>query len=63
MVLVGMQVSPTVAGRRIRRKKPWTDFDKVEGRKGWHSKEIKPKEFKGEEGHIALGIERHLALG
>jgi hypothetical protein len=30
--------------------------DKVAGRKGWHSREIKPKEFKGEEGHIALGL-------
>jgi hypothetical protein len=33
--------------------------DKVAGGKGWPSREIKPKEFKGEEGHIALGVEGH----
>jgi hypothetical protein len=27
------------------------------------SREIKLKEFKGEEDHIALGVEGHLALG
>jgi hypothetical protein len=31
--------------------------DKLAGGKGWHNREIKPKEFKGEEGHIALGVE------
>jgi hypothetical protein len=25
--------------------------DKVAGGKGWHGRKIKPKEFKGEEGH------------
>jgi hypothetical protein len=27
--------------------------------KGCHSREIKSKEFKDEEGHIALGVEGH----
>jgi hypothetical protein len=51
-----------VAGRRIRRKQTGLSSYKVTGGKGWHSREIKPKEFKGEEGHIALGVEGHLAL-
>jgi hypothetical protein len=37
--------------------------DKVVGGKRWHSRELKPKESKGEEGHIALGVEGQLALG
>jgi hypothetical protein len=37
--------------------------DKVVGGKGWHSRELKPKEYKHEGGHIALGVEGHLALG
>jgi hypothetical protein len=37
--------------------------DKGAEGKGWHNREIKPKEFKDEEGHIALGVEGHLALG
>jgi hypothetical protein len=37
--------------------------DEVTGGKGQRSREIKPKEFKGEEGHEALGVEGHLALG
>jgi hypothetical protein len=31
--------------------------EKVAVGKRWHSREIKPKEFKGEEGHVALGVE------
>jgi hypothetical protein len=53
---------PTVAGRRIKRKQTGLSSDKVAGRKGWHSKEIKSKEFKGE-GHIVLGVEGHIVLG
>jgi hypothetical protein len=34
-------------------------FDKVAEGKGWHKREIKPKELKGEEGHIALGVEKY----
>jgi hypothetical protein len=49
--------------RNITRKQTGLSFDKVAVKKGWHSREIKPKEFKGEEGHIALGVEGHLALG
>jgi hypothetical protein len=37
--------------------------DNVAGGKGWHGREIKPNEFKREEGHIALRVEGHLALG
>jgi hypothetical protein len=33
--------------------------DKVAGGKEQHSREIKPEEFKGEEGHIAGGVEGH----
>jgi hypothetical protein len=33
--------------------------DKVAGGKGWHSREINPKESRREEGHIALGVEGH----
>jgi hypothetical protein len=33
--------------------------DKVAGGKGWHSREIKPKESKREEGHISLGVKGH----
>jgi hypothetical protein len=51
-----------VAGRRIRRKQTGLSSDKVAGGKGWHIREIKSKEFKGEEGHTALGVEGHLAL-
>jgi hypothetical protein len=51
-----------VARRRIRRKQTCLNSGKVAGGKGWHSREIKPKEFKGEGGHIALGVEGHLAL-
>jgi hypothetical protein len=29
----------------------------VGGREGWHSREIKLKESKSEEGHIVLGVE------
>jgi hypothetical protein len=35
------------------------ESDKVAGGKGWHSRERKPKELEGEEGHIALGVEGH----
>jgi hypothetical protein len=52
-----------VAARRIRRKQTDLSSDKITGEKGWHSREIKPKEFKGEESHIALGVKGHLALG
>jgi hypothetical protein len=48
-----------VPGRRTRRKQTGPSSDKAAGGKGEHSREIKPKEFKGEEGHIALGVEGH----
>jgi hypothetical protein len=51
-----------VAGRRIRGKQTGLSPAKVAGGKGWHSREVKPKEFKGKEGHIALRVEGHLAL-
>jgi hypothetical protein len=44
-----------VAGRRNRREKHKLCSDKVQG-KGWHSREIKPKESKHEEGHVALEV-------
>jgi hypothetical protein len=31
--------------------------DKAAGGRGWHSREIKPKEFKGREGLIELEVE------
>jgi hypothetical protein len=51
-----------IARRRIRRKQTGLGSDKIAESKGWHSREIKPKEFKGEEGHIALRVEGHLPL-
>jgi hypothetical protein len=61
---VGLSIKAgnNVAGRRTRRKQTGLSSDKVAGGKGWHSREIKSKELKGEEGHIALGVEGHLAL-
>jgi hypothetical protein len=50
-----------VAGRRTRRETDRLCSDKVAGGKGGHSREIKSKESKREEGHIALGVEGHLA--
>jgi hypothetical protein len=44
-----------VAGRRTRNETDRLCSDEVAGRKGWHSKEIKPKEPKLKEGHIAQG--------
>jgi hypothetical protein len=43
--------------------KGYLSSDKLAGSKGWHSREIKPKEFKDEEGHIARGLAGHLVLG
>jgi hypothetical protein len=54
---VSIKEGNNVAGRSIRRKQTGLSPDKVAGGKGWHNREIKPKEFKGEEGHIALGVE------
>jgi hypothetical protein len=44
-----------VAGRRIKRKQTRPSPEKVAGRLGWHSREIKPEKSEHEEGHIALG--------
>jgi hypothetical protein len=52
-----------VEGRRTRRETDRLCSDKVAGGKGWHSREIKLKESKHEESHLALGVEGHLALG
>jgi hypothetical protein len=52
-----IKVGNDVAGRRTRRKQTGLSSEKVAVGKRWHSREIKPKEFKGEEGHIALGVE------
>jgi hypothetical protein len=49
-------------GKRSEENRLGLSPDKVAGGKRWHSREIKPKEFKGEEGHTALGVEGHLAL-
>jgi hypothetical protein len=56
-------VGPSIKGGGGPEENDRLSSDKVAGGKGWHSREIKPKEFKGEEGHIALGVEGHLALG
>jgi hypothetical protein len=49
------------AGVAERRTKTETGLcsDKVAGGKGWHSREVKPKESKREEGQVALGVEMH----
>jgi hypothetical protein len=52
-------VGNDVAGRRSEENKLGLSSDKVAGGKGWHSREIIPKEFEGEEGHIALGVDGH----
>jgi hypothetical protein len=54
-----IKVGNDVAGRRSEENKLGLSSDKVAGGKGWHSREMIPKEFEGEEGHIALGVEGH----
>jgi hypothetical protein len=63
-VLSGIKAfqASSVAGRRTEEKQTALCSDKVAGGKGWHSREIKSEESKHEEGHIALGVEGHLAL-
>jgi hypothetical protein len=52
-----VQASKDVAGRRAR-KETSTSLcsDNVAGGRGWRSREIKFKESKHEEGHVALGV-------
>jgi hypothetical protein len=48
-----------VAGRRTKEKQTDLCGDKVAGEKGWHNKEIKPKESKHAERLVVLGVEGH----
>jgi hypothetical protein len=58
------KVGNNVAGKRAKKKKQTSLCSgNVAGGRVWHRREIKPKESKYEEGHIALGVEGHLALG
>jgi hypothetical protein len=50
-------------GEGLEKKQANLCSDKVAERKGWHDREIKLKESKREEDHVALGVESHIALG
>jgi hypothetical protein len=51
----GIKGGNNVEARRIRRKQTGLSSNKIAGEQGCHSREIKPKEFKGEKIHLALG--------
>jgi hypothetical protein len=42
--------------KKKKKKQAGLCSDNVAGGRGWHSKEIKLKESKSEEGHITLGV-------
>jgi hypothetical protein len=55
-VALSNKVGNNAAGRRAKKKEANLCPDNVAGGRGWHSREIKLKESKCEEGHIALGV-------